>query len=149
MLASGSLLEPRLWLESAPDRAWMAGAIAGLKTRNDGFEESWEWSCFIEDLKSRLEINGITEPVWPGTNGIEGSHYDILGGYASTCARIAKGGLRIPLPIGLKETVLGLLSGIAFCGPDGHLTIPYAKLDSFNRLVNIRGPVAKSMEVIM
>jgi hypothetical protein len=149
MLASGSLLEPRLWLESAPNRTWMAGALAGMIRRDGCREESWEWSCFIDDLRSRLELTGITEPVWPGSNGIEGSHYDTLGGYASTCATDVDGGLRIPLPTVLKETVLRLLSGIAFCCPDGCLMIPSDKLDNFSRLVNIRGPLSKSMEVFM
>ncbi|MFO7836673.1 MAG: hypothetical protein R6V83_08460 [Candidatus Thorarchaeota archaeon] len=148
MLATGSLLQPKASLESTPNRAWMEGALAGMITRDRQSEESWEWFSFLEDLKGRLELAGIDESVWPGTAGVQGSHYDILGGYTSACGITDDTGLQLPVPTGLKDTILRLLSGIAVSLQDDNVLIPAKKLANFRRLVIIRDPLSNLMGVI-
>ncbi|MGV9168817.1 MAG: hypothetical protein ACOC38_02630 [Promethearchaeia archaeon] len=148
MLTTGSLLQPKASLESIPNRAWIEGTLAGMTTRDRQSDESWEWFSFLEDLKSRLELAGIDEPVWPGTAGVRGSHYDILGGYTNACGITDDTGLQLPVPTGLKDTILRLLSGLAVSLQDGNVLIPAKKLVNFRRLVIILGPLSNLMEMI-
>ncbi|MHA2161062.1 MAG: hypothetical protein ACXABF_01480 [Candidatus Thorarchaeota archaeon] len=149
-MLSGDVFERISVLEyDEPDPAWVAGAAAGLSiVGNRG--PNWKWDGFIEDVYQMIEDLGGITPAEPGTlpldgNGSFGSLFDTLGGYVSLAGKYTPEGLYVRVPLERHEDILSLLPGMTLMVSRGGLTVPKYEINTFLRLVPVRGPLADEL----
>ena len=135
-----------------PGAAWFAGAKVGL-TRSPHRTNSWNWESFLYDIREMLSELVHMDAAEPGTapqisDGVEGSKYDVLGGYTSVSAWMTGQGLSIPVPSHHAADVASILSGVKmFVRPDV-IVIPPSSLEIFSNLVPLRGPILQEIEEV-
>lgn len=127
-------------MNELPDPAWIAGAKAGI---NEAFhrEARPDWRDFFESLEDLFEFMLEVQPAEPGTTPKDGSLYETLGGYVSVVGEITSQGLRFSLPPIRQQAVVSLFPGMDLYRNGKEVLIPRKELDSFKKLVPLRGPI--------
>jgi hypothetical protein len=122
------------------DRAWLAGAKAGIAQRERSMSDV-EYIEFIESLRVMIECQPEVEPAEPGTAPADGSLYEALGGYVSLAGELQGGCLSFQVPLIRQRRVLALFPGTDVYANRGSVVVPCHELSRFSRLVPVRGPL--------
>jgi hypothetical protein len=127
-------------IDELPDPAWVAGAKAGL---NEAFYRvtKTDWRDFFESLEDLFRFMLEVQPAEPGTTPKDGSLYETLGGYVSVVGRVTSQGLSFSLPPIRQQAVVSLFPGMDLYRNGKEVLVPHEELDSFKKLVPLRGPI--------
>ena len=127
-------------IDELPDPAWIAGAKAGI---NEIFhrEARPDWRNFFESLEDLFKFMLEVPPAEPGTTPEDGSLYETLGGYVSVVGEMTSQGLSFSLPPIRQQAVVSLFPGMELYRDGKEILIPRRELDSFKKLVPLRGPI--------
>ncbi len=134
------------YYSGTPDPAWVAGAKAGI---NEAVSRAIiaDWREFYDSLETMFRSMMEVRPAEPGTTSKDGSLYETLGGYVSVTGRVTTAGLTFPVPARRQQTVASLFPGMQMYRTGKDVLIPHKELDSFKRLVPLRGPLEEKMGV--
>ncbi|TET11544.1 MAG: hypothetical protein E3J86_02690 [Candidatus Thorarchaeota archaeon] len=127
------------------DLAWVAGAKAGINEIVSRVGKG-AWAEFYDSLEILFRFMMEVQPAEPGTSLEDGSLYESLGGYVSVTGRMTPRGLKFSVPPRRQKTVAALFPGMEMYRTGKDVLIPHKELDSFSRLVPLRGPLEEKME---
>lgn len=127
------------------DPAWVAGAKAGINEIESRVGEG-AWAEFYDSLEMVFRFMIEVPPAEPGTSPEDGSLYETLGGYVSVAGRMTHEGLKFSVPSRRQKTVAALFPGMEMYRTGKGVLIPHKELESFSRLVPMRGPLEDKME---
>lgn len=127
-------------MDELPDPAWIAGAKAGINEVIHR-EARHDWRDFLESLENLFKFMLEIQPAEPGTSPKDGSLYETLGGYVSVVGVITSQGLSFSLPPIRQQAVASLFPGMNLYRNGKEILIPRKELDSFKKLVPLRGPI--------
>lgn len=122
------------------DPAWIAGAKAGVSEVPNRARKP-HWREFFDSLENLFRFMIDLQPAEPGTSPQDGSLYETLGGYVSVAGRMTPEGLLFTLPPIRQKTVASLFPGMKLYRTGKDVLVPKNELDSFSRLVPLRGPI--------
>ncbi len=123
------------------DYTWLGGAVAGLQVLQQR-DNDWIWAPFIVDIMDTIEMVSDLEEISPGDEPTNGSVLDSLGGYVSVAGVMHRDGLYFPIPRDAAPKVIDQLPGVPYTyHSNGWMLIPRDALQSFTRLVPLRGPL--------
>ncbi|MHA2379613.1 MAG: hypothetical protein ACXADS_10060 [Candidatus Thorarchaeota archaeon] len=128
------------------DPAWVAGAKAGISKVVKRVRLR-RWREFLDTLEDLFSFMMEVRPAEPGTSPDDGSLYESLGGYVSVAGRMTDEGLRFSVPPRRLKKIASLFPGMEMYRTGKEVLIPNGELESFNRLVPLRGPLEDRMGV--
>ena len=128
-----------------PDPAWVAGAKAGMN-KFVSRSKFRGWREFLDTLEDLFRIMMEVRPAEPGTSPDNGSLYESLGGFVSVAGRMTEEGLSFSVPPRRQQTIASLFPGMEMYRTGKEVLIPHRELESFNRLVPLRGPLEDRLE---
>ncbi|MGY5853647.1 MAG: hypothetical protein RTU92_08795 [Candidatus Thorarchaeota archaeon] len=133
---------------SIPDASWLSGALAGMRVAGD--KDAWDWQTFLDDIRDmayNLEVVKATEPGNEPSG--RGSAYDVLGGFVSVSGTVSSNGLHVHVPLVKQSRIIESIPGMVLLRSRKGLVIPTYELESFTRLVPIRGPLADELDELI
>ncbi|MGY5875761.1 MAG: hypothetical protein RTU30_08445 [Candidatus Thorarchaeota archaeon] len=133
---------------SLPDESWLSGALAGMRVV--GQKDTWDWQAFLNDVRDMAyDLDGI-KATEPGNEPSDsGSIYDALGGFVSVSGVVSPKGLHVRVPLSKQAQLLESIPGMVMLRSREGLVVPNYELESFTRLVPIRGPLAEELDELI
>ncbi|MHA2179384.1 MAG: hypothetical protein ACXAAK_13645 [Candidatus Thorarchaeota archaeon] len=126
--------------------SWVAGAKAGISKILSRLRLR-DWKEFLESLEYQFKFMMDVLPAEPGTSPEGGSLYESLGGYVSVAGRMTDNGLMFSVPARRQHIIASLFPGMEMYKTGKDVLIPNSELDSFMRLVPLKGPLEDRMVV--